>query len=221
MTAGTVRAVFENGTRVTVEGPCDFKIADEMSGVLYSGKLAAEVPEEALGFSIKTPSSEIVDLGTAFGVEVDQEGKSEVHVFEGEVVAHHRQVQDGGVLRLKTNDAASYTDGERPNRFSADPSRFTRDVGTRLPEDALPGLPVKRKLALWLAADRLTKLDGEQRVYSWGDLLVGDNQTAEDAYQLVEEERPTFSPTAMNDRPAISFERKIRLPYDLAPKDNQ
>ncbi|MCG8449852.1 MAG: FecR domain-containing protein [Pirellulales bacterium] len=209
LSAGTVRATFENGVRVTIEGPCDFQINNEMSGMLYFGRLAADVPEEAIGFSIKTPSTEVVDLGTAFGIEVDEQGKSEVHVFEGEVVTHHRNpkhLQDSGVLRLKSNDGARYGTSDQPDRISADPTRFARDVDTRLPKDKVPQLPIMEKLALWLAADQLTQLDEHQNVFIWGDILAGDNQSAEDAYQLVELYRPKFSPKAINGRPAISFD---------------
>jgi hypothetical protein len=36
---------------------------------------------------VVTPSGEVVDLGTKFGVDVSASGSSEVHVFKGEVVA--------------------------------------------------------------------------------------------------------------------------------------
>lgn len=209
LTAGTIRATFENGTRVTIEGPCDFRFDDEMTGMLFYGRLAADVPEEAIGFSIQTPSTEIVDLGTAFGVEVDQHGESEVHVFEGEVVAHHltlNREQQHAVLRLKKNDAARYGDDGQPNRILADPTRFVRDVDTRLPVEKVPDLPVLEDLALWLAADQLVQLDQDQHVQIWGDILAGDNQSAEDAYQLLEECRPAFSPEGINGLPAISFD---------------
>ena len=45
------------------------------------------MPRFARGYTILTPTAEVVDLGTEFGVDVDDSGASEVHVFDGDVVA--------------------------------------------------------------------------------------------------------------------------------------
>ena len=49
------------------------------------GQLAANVPEAAQGFTIDSPKAAIVDLGTEFALNVTESGKSQVHVYEGEV----------------------------------------------------------------------------------------------------------------------------------------
>ena len=41
--------------------------------------------ETAKGFSVRTPVATVTDLGTEFGVEVDQQGQTTAHVFRGAV----------------------------------------------------------------------------------------------------------------------------------------
>ena len=52
---------------------------------LKSGRLTAEVPPAASGFTVNTPRLNAVDIGTRFGVNVEENGDSELHVMEGEV----------------------------------------------------------------------------------------------------------------------------------------
>ena len=47
------------------------------------GKLFAKVSEQGLGFTVVTPNSKIVDLGTEFGVLSHINGDTEVHVYKG------------------------------------------------------------------------------------------------------------------------------------------
>ena len=49
------------------------------------GELVASVPHEGHGFTIETPNGKVIDLGTEFGVVVDDFGVSQVSVFEGKV----------------------------------------------------------------------------------------------------------------------------------------
>ncbi|MCG8585393.1 MAG: FecR family protein [Pirellulales bacterium] len=56
------------------------------SGFLALGKLVARVDSpEAHGFTIQTPTSRVVDLGTEFAVEALSSGRTRLHVFEGAV----------------------------------------------------------------------------------------------------------------------------------------
>ena len=41
-----------------------------------------------IGFTLVTPTEKVVDLGTAFGIEVADSGATSVAVFEGEVELH-------------------------------------------------------------------------------------------------------------------------------------
>jgi hypothetical protein len=85
--AGEVRIEFYCGASVLLEGPAEFQLIGDSRGHLARGKMAAIVPEEAVGFVVSAPGVAVVDFGTEFGLNVGQGGQSEIHVFDGEVEA--------------------------------------------------------------------------------------------------------------------------------------
>ncbi|NRB76811.1 MAG: FecR domain-containing protein [Verrucomicrobiales bacterium] len=85
LASGEMELVFLCGATVHLEGPAEFQLLSRDHAVLTKGKAAAQVPEEAFGFTIKTPDAAVVDLGTEFALSVDDEGESLVHVYDGEV----------------------------------------------------------------------------------------------------------------------------------------
>lgn len=82
---GIVTLRLPQGVEVTLQGPADYELMDEDSTLLHSGLLAASVPPGAEGFRVETPTLEVIDLGTEFGIELDANGKATVSVFDGEV----------------------------------------------------------------------------------------------------------------------------------------
>ncbi len=82
---GLVRLQFDDGVEVTLQGPASYELIAPGRTRLHSGLLTATVPPGAEGFQVDTPTAEVVDLGTAFGIELDAEGASLVSVFDGEV----------------------------------------------------------------------------------------------------------------------------------------
>ncbi len=81
---GTVELTLPTGVKVLITAPAIFQITGENSILLSRGMLPAEVTTEAgKGFTVKTPSSINVDLGTIFGITVDQKGTSVTQVFRG------------------------------------------------------------------------------------------------------------------------------------------
>ena len=83
--SGKAQITFDNGARLYLQGPSVFYLYGPSRTHLRSGKLVANVPEQAIGFTIETQRAEIVDLGTEFGVNVAQSGDTEVQVLDGEV----------------------------------------------------------------------------------------------------------------------------------------
>jgi hypothetical protein len=83
--SGTAELVFGDGARVILEGPASFTTQDAGRAMLERGRLAARVPPRARGFTIVTPTVEVVDLGTEFGVNVSKQGVVEVAVLAGKV----------------------------------------------------------------------------------------------------------------------------------------
>jgi hypothetical protein len=87
---GFVSLEFASGAKAILEGPARLGLLGPNRARLYHGKIAAEVPDAAKGFTIESPEGRIVDLGTRFGVEVDDRGDTEVHVLQGLVHASVR-----------------------------------------------------------------------------------------------------------------------------------
>jgi hypothetical protein len=89
--SGLVQLTYSNGATVLLQGPADYKIDSLNSGCLASGKLTARCDaEQSHQFAILTPGARFVDLGTEFGVMIDDKGRSAVAVFAGKVNAEAR-----------------------------------------------------------------------------------------------------------------------------------
>lgn len=93
--SGTIDLLFADGARVSLSGPADFRLVDPRHIHLTSGNLVAHIPEQALGFIVTSPESEVVDLGTEFGLSVTESGQTDVHVLDGLVEVLYR-VEDSG-----------------------------------------------------------------------------------------------------------------------------
>jgi hypothetical protein len=80
---GYAELLFDNNAKIIVEGPAEFEILTQKQIRLSYGKLYAVIPDEAYGFIVSTRYSEIIDLGTEFGVQQSVAGDTEVHVIKG------------------------------------------------------------------------------------------------------------------------------------------
>ena len=85
LTRGLLRLDFSNGARVTVQGPAELEVLDQDRVLLHKGLVTATIPESAVGFVVDTVAAHVADLGTSFGVSVNENGQTEVCVFDGEV----------------------------------------------------------------------------------------------------------------------------------------
>jgi ferric-dicitrate binding protein FerR (iron transport regulator) len=108
--SGFVELTFKDGARTVIEGPATFRVDSRNSGSLQRGKLVAHVTERAKGFSIRTNDVVITDLGTEFGVHVDDGGSCEVHVFRGivELASRQRNANRDGAFRLLAGEAVHF-----------------------------------------------------------------------------------------------------------------
>lgn len=97
--AGTVELRTALGARVVIEAPAEFHFESAQRLIMRRGRLSADVPPAAKGFTVVTPSGDAVDLGTQFGVDVPETGAAEIHVFEGEVIAKAAGAGTGKSLR--------------------------------------------------------------------------------------------------------------------------
>ncbi|MGD0518940.1 MAG: LamG-like jellyroll fold domain-containing protein, partial [Thermoguttaceae bacterium] len=85
---GIAHITYSNGALVVLEGPVSFIVDSEKSGFLSRGKLTARADTKQLRqFTILTPDARFVDLGTEFGVMIDDKGRAAIAVFAGKVNA--------------------------------------------------------------------------------------------------------------------------------------
>ena len=104
--AGTLELVSILGARIVIEAPAEFHFESAQRLIVKHGRLSAFVPPSAKGFTVVTPTGDAIDLGTKFAVDVSSQMESEVHVFEGEVIARARGSQHQ--QRLTANSAIRF-----------------------------------------------------------------------------------------------------------------
>ena len=159
---GLLKLEFHGGAEVVIEAPAKFDILNSKKVKLHSGKVSANVPEAAIGFTIDTPTSEVIDLGTAFAVEVDAFGRDEVHVFDGEVVVKNKKTNRQPSLHLFENQALRMDlETHTPSNIDIDQKRFLRQVKEKshVYSDSLLGMNPMFHLNMSPGHDGLTLLD--------------------------------------------------------------
>jgi hypothetical protein len=72
---------------LTLQGPADLELDSIDRVFCHRGRLRVRVPDGAEGFIVAAPRSSVVDLGTEFALNVEEDGKARVMVFEGEAEA--------------------------------------------------------------------------------------------------------------------------------------
>jgi len=82
---GTAVLRFESGAEVVLNAETELELESRGSVRLLGGRLTVRAPEEAAGFVVRAPASDVTDLGTEFAVSVGGKGATEVHVLEGQV----------------------------------------------------------------------------------------------------------------------------------------
>ncbi|MFZ9024886.1 MAG: FecR domain-containing protein, partial [Anaerohalosphaeraceae bacterium] len=89
---GTVEFVTDHLVRVVLEAPAEFYFASDSQVSMDHGRLFASVPKQGTGFTVETPHSKVIDLGTEFTVLAHREGDTEVHMYQGqaELYAGHK-----------------------------------------------------------------------------------------------------------------------------------
>lgn len=85
LSRGILELELHNDTRVVIEAPASFKVLSPRLLQLDLGRCFAEMRKGKSGLRIKTPSGEVLDLGTKFAVDVPSAEEMKVHVFDGEV----------------------------------------------------------------------------------------------------------------------------------------
>ena len=137
---GAVELTLSNGVVITLEGPGDLELHDELAAFLHAGSAVVRMPDGMSGFRLDTATTDVLDLGTEFAVKAAPGFVTDVQVFDGAVVASSKSAGDNARFptRLEAGQAARFSPqgSDEPQPIPYAENRFVR----RLPTD--PGIPV-------------------------------------------------------------------------------
>jgi hypothetical protein len=147
--SGLMEIAYDTGAKVILEGPVTYGVESMNGGFLLLGKLTGRVEVEAAkGFSVRTPTAIVTDLGTEFGVQVDGSGETVLHGFRGaiEIQAVGNAAKAGHNVRvLRANQSACVRPGDdAPVLMSSGPadSHFVRAIPNASNGDRLANLRI-------------------------------------------------------------------------------
>lgn len=95
---GILRARLASGAVLGAEGPAEIELLSAMRVRVLSGRVTVEAGA-AHGFTVETARTQVVDLGTRFGVDAAA-AETDVVVFEGAVELHDPQLPAASPQRL-------------------------------------------------------------------------------------------------------------------------
>jgi hypothetical protein len=186
--AGYAQLEFYSGATVILEGPADLQLLSRMEAYCERGKLRVTVPPHAQGFAIRTPKVELVDLGTEFGVQVDEGKGTEIQVFQGKVELYDAGSNRGEMPRdvLSTGQGLLVSEPGETRPVASDPSAFrtARELA------AQTEVQMRRRHEQWLADSLSLRKDPSLVAYysfqaeeAWSRTLLdeaGDREVAHD-----------------------------------------
>lgn len=110
--AGEVELVYASGSRLLLLAPANFVVEPE-GGTLQRGGFVASITDAGHGFTVQLPHGKVVDLGTEFGVAIDDFGVAEVNVFEGKVEAFPKGGQQSNQkIELTAGNGLQWSDND-------------------------------------------------------------------------------------------------------------
>lgn len=109
---GVVHLRFAQGADMVLVAPARIEVTDSQHTRLVHGRVRVIAPPTAKGFTVATKAANYVDLGTEFGLRVDDaSGASDLYVFDGQV-----DVTDprSGAVRSVTGGTSARSVNGRP-----------------------------------------------------------------------------------------------------------
>ena len=132
---GYAQLEFFCGATVVVEGPAELDLKSATLARVDRGRVRAQVPPAARGFSLEVNDMTVVDLGTEFGLSVSPEG-TDVQVFDGEVelrsAKEPKRLLAAGDAIERTGSGLFRSTTATPDRFVDIASLETRAGGKRI-----------------------------------------------------------------------------------------
>jgi len=125
---GRALLTFACGAQMVLVGPATVELASASEVDLRRGRVGAQVPTQAIGFTVATPSADFVDLGTEFTLALVENGACELQVFDG-LVEMRLFERDGDTIeqRLRISEGSAVRfDAERRDVASIEYDRQQR-----------------------------------------------------------------------------------------------
>ncbi|WP_233903517.1 FecR domain-containing protein [Stieleria maiorica] len=122
---------FEGGAELVMVGPAQIDLKSAARIVVHYGDVVVRADDGAEGFAVVTPTSEVIDLGTEFAVKVKRDGKTEVHVLDGEVSYRKIDAPEELVKILHAGEGISIDEKGQPVSVPMSSPRF-RDYVRRI-----------------------------------------------------------------------------------------
>jgi len=105
--SGMVKLEFPSGATTILEAPSIFRVESEDRLVLSIGGCSVHAPPGAEGFEVLTPLTKVVDRGTRFYVNVQDNSETEVHVIEGAADLYSINTSNDSTLSLEQDHSQS------------------------------------------------------------------------------------------------------------------
>ncbi len=186
LNAGLAQIEFVQGANIVLEGPVEFELTGPNGGSLLLGKLRANVPKVAKGFSIDTPRGKVVDLGTEFGLNVEEDGVTEIYVYVGKVLFEGKD-QDAELAFEELEAGEAVFVDQKGNLtwidMPSEPFFGTADLAYRSMEEA------QRRHSAWVDLSEELAADPRNSLYftfddhrSWSRILRDDAQSKKERH---------------------------------------
>lgn len=124
LTQGSLALTFRSGSQAVFLAPSHFTILSSMKVDMVYGTAWFQIKPRDSGFQVQTPELLITDLGTEFGVLLDESQAGEVHVIDGSVLAKNRFSDEE--VRLNLNEARRLGPSGELEEISCQPDHFLR-----------------------------------------------------------------------------------------------
>ncbi len=133
LTRGIVKLQTDDQVEIVLEAPSEFYFSSYAEVSMKYGKLFAHVSEQGYGFSVITPNSKIVDLGTEFGILSHIDGNTEVHLYKGKANVFAGEKHERKISQLLTAGSAVKVDSRNSNiqAIALDEQALVRNIDSK------------------------------------------------------------------------------------------
>lgn len=130
---GIIKLRTDENVEIVLESPAEFQFLSDSQISIQYGKLFARVSSQGLGFTVNTPNSKVIDLGTEFGILCHPNGDAEVHVYKGKtnLIAGRKNNQKTSQLLMAGSARKVHSQDSRISEIRLNPSAVVRAFDSR------------------------------------------------------------------------------------------